>query len=284
LDKKKRAPGHRGVAALTAFDGRCCDPGGRGAINRAGFRNILQVLELPMTPLDFAKDARGAVTVNWLVLSAALIGIGLAAAALTTAGVEEISEDVATALAEQTPPGAPSPEAATEELAATAVWDAAGGASFRDLANVERFSFAMEVTFTADSDGILFEAGGRGHGTVLYQHDGVLYLQAGRGNRTGPASDRGEATWTVVEGPARVEGSLDANGGLALIVNGETVSQSSFTASRLAGGNAGSVGGAQSSVAANRGGFTRRDPGHPGVTRMEIFADQTTGDETRPDP
>ncbi|MFP4451179.1 MAG: hypothetical protein ACLFP0_09650, partial [Rhodosalinus sp.] len=145
--------------------------------------------------------------------------------------------------------------------------------------NVERFSFLTVVDLTADSDGIIFETGAAAWGTVLYQHDGVLYLQAGRGNGTGATANRGEASWTIVEGRATIEGSLDANGGLALIVNGEAVSQSSFSAPRLGGGNAGSISGTNSGVAANRGGFTRNDAGHPGVAQVAIFEGQTTGHE-----
>jgi hypothetical protein len=166
-------------------------------------------------------------------------------------------------------------------LTPTDVWDDPN-ASFNDLRNIERFSFAAVIDFSTDDEGIIFETGGGVLGTVLYQHDGVLYLQAGRGRDYGAASDRGEASWQVIDGTATIEGSLNADGGLALIVNGETVSQSSFTASRLAGPDAGSIAGSNSGVAANRGGFTRRDAGHPGVSEVVMFEGQTTGHELVP--
>jgi hypothetical protein len=231
-----------------------------------------------MTPAEFLFDEGGAVTSDWAVLSAAILGIGMATVAVTSVGLEDLSGDIATALTERIEDGF---EAATAGLTVTALWDDPAAAP-RDLANVQRFSFATVVDFTADSDGIIFETGGGAWGTVLYQHDGVLYLQAGRGNGYGAATDRGEASWSIEEGTATIEGSLDADGGLALIVNGETVSQSSFDAPRLAGGNAGSIAGTDSGVAANRGGFDRRHPGHPGVAQVAIFEDQTTGDERPP--
>lgn len=224
---------------------------------------------------DFVFEETGAIAVDWVVMSAAVIGVGLAAVQLTSSGVEDLTYDIADALTTQI-------EAAyilaTEGMTATAVWNDPATSS-TDLANVRQFSFATVVDFSTDAEGIIFETGAGAWGTVLYQHDGVLYLQAGRGNGYGEASDRGEASWRVVDGTATIEGSLDANGGLALMVNGQVVDQSSFTAPRLAGGNAGNIAGTNDSVAANRGGFTRNSAGHPGVTEVVFFEGQTTGDE-----
>ena len=138
----------------------------------------------------------------------------------------------------------------------------------RDLLNVEQFSFSTVVDLDPNAEGILFETGANVWGTILYQHDGVLYLQSGRGNGYGETAERGEASWQVTGGTATIEGSLDANGGLALMINGEVVDQSSFNTSLLAGGNPGSIAGANSGVAANRGGFNQNDAGYPGVTEV----------------
>jgi hypothetical protein len=138
------------------------------------------------------------------------------------------------------------------------------------------------VDFTTDAEGIIFEFGAGAWGTVLYQHNGVLYLQAGRGNGTGPASDRGEASWQVVEGTATIEGSMDANGGLALMVNGEVSASPPSTRRASPVAMSGSVAGSNSGVAANRGGFNRNDRAIPAWTEVVFFEGQTTGDELVP--
>jgi hypothetical protein len=227
---------------------------------------------------NFLTDDSGAITVDWVVLSATTIGMGLAVILMVSGGLEDLSTDIGTALIEQTDQGF---VAATAGLIATAIWNDPTN-STRDFANIDQLSFVTEVDFTTDAEGIIFEFGATGRGAVLYQHDGVLYLQAGNGSAYGQAHDRGEASWQVVDGRATIEGSMDANGGLALIVNGQTVSQSSFQAASLAGGDPGSVAGSNSGVARNRGGFNRNDAGHPGVTEVTFFENQTTGHETTP--
>ena len=47
----------------------------------------------------FAKSESGAVTVDWVVLTAALVGLGLAVMAVVSTGVEDASNSVATDLA-----------------------------------------------------------------------------------------------------------------------------------------------------------------------------------------
>lgn len=231
-----------------------------------------------MARTAFLSDESGAIAVDWVVMTAAVTGMGLAVVSITSGGVGNLSGDIRTALVEQMDATV---RLATAGLTATAVWNDPAN-STRDFANIDQLSFSTVVDFTTDAEGIIFEFGATGRGTVLYQHDGVLYLQAGRGNGTGPSHDRGEASWQVVEGTATIEGSMDANGGLALMVNGEVVSQSSFQAPSLAGGDPGSVAGSHSGVAVNRGGFNRNDPGHPGVTEVTFFENQTTGHETVP--
>lgn len=230
-----------------------------------------------VTP-DFIANESAAITTDWVVATAAATGMGLAAIMLASGGVEDLSGDIATALSTQLETGF---VAATAGLSATDVWNDPS-ASMRDLLNVEQFAFSTVVDLDPDAEGIIFETGANVWGTVLYQHDGVLYLQSGRGNGYGETAERGEASWQVTGGTTTIEGSLNADGGLALMINGEVVDQSSFTSSRLAGGNPGSVAGANSGVAVNRGGFNQNDPGYPGVTEVVLFEDQTTGHELVP--
>jgi hypothetical protein len=226
----------------------------------------------------FLASEEAAITTDWVVAAAAVTAMGLATVSLVSGGMEDISGGITTTLSEQLETGF---VAATAGLTVTDVWNDPS-ASMRDLLNVEQFSFSTVVDLDPDAEGILFETGANVWGTILYQHDGVLYLQSGRGNGYGETAERGEASWRVTGGTATIEGSLDANGGLALMINGEVVDQSSFTASRLAGGNPGSIAGANSGVAVNRGGFNQNDPGYPGVTEVVLFEDQTTGHELVP--
>ncbi len=46
----------------------------------------------------FIADESGAVTVDWVVLTAALVGLGLAVMAVVSGGVENLSSDIDTQL------------------------------------------------------------------------------------------------------------------------------------------------------------------------------------------
>lgn len=227
---------------------------------------------------DFLTAEDGAVTVDWVVMTAALVGLGLATSSLVSRGVETQTRAIESFL-----DGGgiirTSFDAVLENVTAAFTADTvkSAGSEFSELRNQTAFSFQLDATLAADDEGILFEAGGRGDGTILYQHDGVLYLQSGKGNGYGEAANRGEAVWTVADGSYSIEGSLDADAGLALYVDGALVSQSSFSNGRLAGGDAAAVGEGTNSVAVNRGGFVKGD-GHPGAGDMSVFLDQTTGD------
>ena len=48
---------------------------------------------------QFATSENGAVTVDWVVLTAALVGLGLAVVAVTSGGVENLSNDTGQSLA-----------------------------------------------------------------------------------------------------------------------------------------------------------------------------------------
>ena len=48
---------------------------------------------------NFAKSESGAVTVDWVVLTAALVGLGLAVMAMVSGGIEDLSDDINDGLA-----------------------------------------------------------------------------------------------------------------------------------------------------------------------------------------
>ena len=52
---------------------------------------------------NFAKSESGAVTVDWVVLTAAIVGLGLAVMAVVSGGVENLSTDMAQSLADIDP-------------------------------------------------------------------------------------------------------------------------------------------------------------------------------------
>ena len=229
--------------------------------------------------LNFAKtfldDDSGAVSVDHVVLTAGMVGLGLAAIGSLSPGLSTVSQSVSNQTGSQLI-STSFFSSATSALSATHVFGVAE--IFTDLAGSKQFSFKMDATVSPGDEGILFETGGPGSGTILYQHDGKIYLQAGSGGAAGYAANRGEAIWDVTAGSHTIEGSLDAHTGLALYVDGELVSQSSFQHSGLAGGNPGAVGDSAGHTAANRGGFVRGDT-HVGAGELTVFADQTTGGE-----
>lgn len=51
----------------------------------------------------FAKSESGAVTVDWVVLTAALVGLGLAVMAVVSTGVEDLSTSIANNLTNTNP-------------------------------------------------------------------------------------------------------------------------------------------------------------------------------------
>jgi Flp pilus assembly pilin Flp len=52
---------------------------------------------------NFAKSESGAVTVDWVVLTAALVGLGLAVMAVVSGGVEDLSTGISDALTNTDP-------------------------------------------------------------------------------------------------------------------------------------------------------------------------------------
>jgi Flp pilus assembly pilin Flp len=51
----------------------------------------------------FVSDESGAVTVDWVVLTAAIVGLGLAVMSVVSGGVEDLSGDISNALTETNP-------------------------------------------------------------------------------------------------------------------------------------------------------------------------------------
>ena len=47
---------------------------------------------------NFAKDEDGAVTVDWVVLTAALVGLGILVLGVVQGGLEDLSSDIASEL------------------------------------------------------------------------------------------------------------------------------------------------------------------------------------------
>lgn len=52
---------------------------------------------------SFVSSESGAVTVDWVVLTAALVGLGLAVMAVVSGGVENLSTDIGQSLADTNP-------------------------------------------------------------------------------------------------------------------------------------------------------------------------------------
>ncbi|MBF9049145.1 hypothetical protein GTA62_03110 [Roseobacter sp. HKCCD9010] len=52
---------------------------------------------------NFAASESGAVTVDWVVLTAAIVGLGLAVMAVVSGGVENLSTDIGQALTDTDP-------------------------------------------------------------------------------------------------------------------------------------------------------------------------------------
>ena len=50
---------------------------------------------------NFAKSESGAVTVDWVVLTAALVGLGIAVMTVVSGGIQDLSGDINTQLAGQ---------------------------------------------------------------------------------------------------------------------------------------------------------------------------------------
>ena len=54
--------------------------------------------------IEFINSEDGAITVDWVVLTAVIVGLGVSVAALVGSGTITMSENVGTSLSEATPP------------------------------------------------------------------------------------------------------------------------------------------------------------------------------------
>lgn len=79
----------------------------------------------------FINDESGAVTVDWVVLTAALVGLGLAVMSVVSGGIENLSSDIGQSLANQ----------------------AVGGTGFAGAATITK-SADGKLDIKADTDGV----------------------------------------------------------------------------------------------------------------------------------
>ena len=147
-------------------------------------------VDLKRAATRFCGDETGAVTVDWVVLTAALVGLGMASAAVVSAGVENVSEETAS------------------ELANTSI--------------ITRFASVAGSLFDSDfSDGIAGWVGGSaanlaGFGDVLQLGSGetaelTLAVPAG--------ADSATVSFDLISGD-----DLDAGDLATISINGQTVS------------------------------------------------------------
>jgi hypothetical protein len=74
----------------------------------------------------FAKSESGAVTVDWVVLTAAIVGLGLAVMAVVSNGVEDLSGDITNSLIAANPNDDPF-DNANQQLATPLAGGGGGG-------------------------------------------------------------------------------------------------------------------------------------------------------------
>lgn len=63
-------------------------------------KNSLLPLRAPRLIRDFVSDNSGAVTVDWVVLTAAIIGVSLSVGVVVITGAKDLASDVSTAVAD----------------------------------------------------------------------------------------------------------------------------------------------------------------------------------------
>jgi hypothetical protein len=165
---------------------------------------------------------------------------------------------------------------ATIGMTIDATWNTIGTA-YTTLDDATSASVKVYCNFDKDDTGILMEHGGSAYGLVLYIYNETLYFQCGEGGTAGGDSDTGEVSYTVTNTTAQdfiIEWSADTSG-CALYVDGELQDTDVFSASKIAGGNDGTIGQVYSAVPVNRGSsgsFTGT------VTKAEIFLGEVTSD------
>ncbi|KAI8110796.1 hypothetical protein M9434_004370 [Picochlorum sp. BPE23] len=120
-------------------------------------------------------------------------------------------------------------------------------------ANLFWLGAVIRGSFSAETEGLIFEKGGTTYGVVLYIYQGVLYVQGGRGSNIGGSL---ELSYTVTSSISKIEFGIDfKNQWFKLAVNGLVVdeaTQTSYT-SYAAGGDLGGTGKIYGAAALYRG-------------------------------
>lgn len=94
------------------------------------------------TPTAFVQDETAAVTVDWVVLTSALVGLGLAATAVVSGGVENLSNDTAQELADTS---IRTRFAGITQLFASGFSDGRGGFTGGSLVNASGFGEVLQI-------------------------------------------------------------------------------------------------------------------------------------------
>jgi hypothetical protein len=137
--------------------------------------------------------------------------------------------------------------AVTENFTVDAVWDTPN-VEYGGLDSVQECSFQLTFQMNTGDEGIIWETGGGGDGSILYVYNGDLYWDSADGTILGdnPSSGNVEIIYpSITGGTCRAEVSFSVNGGkTALYINGTLVDVKSAGFSRIGGSNKGGIGGA----------------------------------------
>jgi len=133
--------------------------------------------------LNFLVDDSGAVTVDWVVLTAGIVGLGLATMAVVSAGVEDLSGDTRTQMESQT--------ISTRFAAAPATWEWSGrtaqdyhaiGSAAAPGNNGATYYWAQQEAIADMPEGYNFDSpmADAATGNVVYtSDDGLTYASGG---------------------------------------------------------------------------------------------------------
>jgi hypothetical protein len=141
------------------------------------------------------------------------------------------------------------------------------GVKFDDptvLSGIKKAVLIADVAIDRNSEGIIYESGGTGHGTVLYVTNGKLYCQTGKGNIIGGTV---EVSWNIPNTTSKTKKteigvSLDVSSSPSrakLFIDGTEVDNKTtdqVTGMTLSGGNKGGSGKKYDSVSVTNLGET----------------------------
>ena len=229
----------------------------------------------------FFASETGNVSVDWTLYASLGVAIGAALIASSKPAVQqsgtELQSDLWTNYDDEIVGNNTSGSAWDQQLAGfTTSGNTYGlGQTYFDLSDEAQASFEMNVNLSVGAEGILMDAGGS-TGVIVYQHNGVLYVQAGDESGCPGQADCGEIAYTVAGGEQSVAVSIDSTRGMALYVDGALVGTTTLSNVRMAGPNRGGVGGS-GRVPDNRGGFVAGDT-YPGASNITIYAGEVTDD------